>query len=769
MLSFKLRVPGKQVITLKFNSDTPLQTVVSEVVKSQNLSHSSRDYFLYNAYAPRKWLDMTATLEQIADSLDNDLELVSRFLIVKVELLSTTTNDTPTSGPNNKSVDSTDSAATSNRTAIISTLTVVVDVDAPLLQTLNFVAKKFQIEDRDAFRLYAANTELSLHQSWRENALSTDAVLQIGHAKNFVTLDSAPPPSTPPPPPPSAVGTVSSAMSAQLRPRDVTGYVKWKGGKKTERRWAHYKDGLLTFYRTHTDKPLGPPLDLREYNVTKDDKHKEDRWRLLLRPKKDKDKEKEKDSSAPQELVLNSEEEWRTWVSALMEDEPSATSPQHNETRNKGVNSSDKRVFGVPLAQTIPPGRELPPLVEDCIRYLEERALDVEGIFRLSGSTTAIEKYVEMYNSGTPPDLSKERDPHTVTGLLKLFFRELPEPLMTFELYDKFIIAQQESDPALRCALVKYWLHRLPAQNFALLKFLFAFLARVEQHAAQNKMAVQNLATIFGPTLLQPRDKNMLLMVEATPYVNGLISTLLQDYECFFGSSAESAVFAVAEYDYTPQSNREVTLHAGDLVRVLYQGADGWWCGEVSSVSPSVGLFPGSYVQLISASQAQAYSKRQKFLEEMSAVRNELDKTQRTLQRLEETRQQLQQNIERLRTVAEQKNVDIAEYDTLKNTVGTMIEPSFKSNLETFYSQLEDYLTHRQQTQLIKQEIVSELQHFTKTVLTENKHKKIRDRLSQLIEGLLAKINEESALRASVDDTKDTLFKDLTDLRALLK
>jgi hypothetical protein len=85
------------------------------------------------------------------------------------------------------------------------------------------------------------------------------------------------------------------------------------------------------------------------------------------------------------------------------------------------------------------------------------------------------------------------------------------------------------------------------------------------------------------------------------------------------------------------------------------------------------------------------------------------------------------------------------------------------------YSQLEVYLKYRQQIQVIKQEIITDLQQFEKTITTESKHKKLKDRLTQLIETFLTKINEENMLHATVDGTRDALFKDLTDLRALLK
>lgn len=69
-------------------------------------------------------------------------------------------------------------------------------------------------------------------------------------------------------------------------------------------------------------------------------------------------------------------------------------------------------------------------------------ALDVVGIFRLSGSSVRIDEYQQAFDKGVQVDLSTENDPHCVSGLLKSYFRELPEPILTFGLYDRFIAAQ---------------------------------------------------------------------------------------------------------------------------------------------------------------------------------------------------------------------------------------------------------------------------------------------------------------------------------------
>jgi len=83
----------------------------------------------------------------------------------------------------------------------------------------------------------------------------------------------------------------------------------------------------------------------------------------------------------------------------------------------------------------------------------QERGLDKEGIFRLSGSATAIESLKRSFNEGQDVDLSKCPDTHIVCGLLKQFLRELREPLLTFELYDTFLQANCDRIRLLRILL----------------------------------------------------------------------------------------------------------------------------------------------------------------------------------------------------------------------------------------------------------------------------------------------------------------------------
>ena len=90
------------------------------------------------------------------------------------------------------------------------------------------------------------------------------------------------------------------------------------------------------------------------------------------------------------------------------------------------------------IARKTNPNKFLPSIVQECIAQVDEKGMDQEGIFRLSASALTIVHYKEKYDSGEVVDYSKIVDIHVAAGLLKLYLRELPEPLFTFDLYDKY-------------------------------------------------------------------------------------------------------------------------------------------------------------------------------------------------------------------------------------------------------------------------------------------------------------------------------------------
>ncbi len=102
-------------------------------------------------------------------------------------------------------------------------------------------------------------------------------------------------------------------------------------------------------------------------------------------------------------------------------------------------------MFGAPLCSYVERGfllqNGVPSVVSQCIDFLEKipGGLDLEGIFRVTGTQTEIEEFKDEFDTTGKCDLSRCRDVHAVAGLLKLYLRELPEPLLTFDRYPDFI------------------------------------------------------------------------------------------------------------------------------------------------------------------------------------------------------------------------------------------------------------------------------------------------------------------------------------------
>ena len=131
-------------------------------------------------------------------------------------------------------------------------------------------------------------------------------------------------------------------------------------------------------------------------------------------------------------------------------------------------------------------------------------------------------------------DLDICKTPHTVSALLKLYFRELPEPVLTYELYDCFIAANGIVIPEARLECVKKILAMMPAPNMNLLVYLVRFLHLVAQYANVNKMNAANLAMVFAPNLLRPHEENFSHSIADTPHASHILESLIHDFDFFF-------------------------------------------------------------------------------------------------------------------------------------------------------------------------------------------------------------------------------------------
>ncbi|XP_046948829.1 rho GTPase-activating protein 30 isoform X2 [Lynx rufus] len=181
------------------------------------------------------------------------------------------------------------------------------------------------------------------------------------------------------------------------------------------------------------------------------------------------------------------------------------------KSRQKGKKkgSSKERVFGCDLQEQLQrSGQEVPQVLRSCAEFVEEYGV-VDGIYRLSGVSSNIQKLRQEFEAERKPDLRRDvylQDIHCVSSLLKAYFRELPDPLLTYRLYDKFaeaVAVQLEPERLIKILEV---LGELPLPNYRTLEFLTRHLVHMASFSAQTNMHARNLAIVWAPNLLRSKD-----------------------------------------------------------------------------------------------------------------------------------------------------------------------------------------------------------------------------------------------------------------------
>ncbi|KAI8985136.1 Rho GTPase activation protein [Pilobolus umbonatus] len=170
--------------------------------------------------------------------------------------------------------------------------------------------------------------------------------------------------------------------------------------------------------------------------------------------------------------------------------------------------------------------------------------MDVVGIYRLSGQMTSIQKYRTLFN--TLPDevnLDEENDINVITGLLKLYFRELKNPLLTYEYYDRFIEAIRLQDYDERMFRLKSIIQVLPVANYKVFHYLTQHLSEVASNSSQNKMEASNLALIFSIGLLRSKQEDVSSSIMHNDLISRIVETIIKHVDWFFDTDTDEDTF----------------------------------------------------------------------------------------------------------------------------------------------------------------------------------------------------------------------------------
>ncbi|KAK9401938.1 rho GTPase-activating protein 6 [Crotalus adamanteus] len=215
------------------------------------------------------------------------------------------------------------------------------------------------------------------------------------------------------------------------------------------------------------------------------------------------------------------------------------------EAQNKKEKSRDKKLSLNPIY------RQVPRLIDSCCQHLEKHGLQTVGIFRVGSSKKRVRQLREEFDRGVDVILDEEQSIHDVAALLKEFLRDMPDPLLTRELYTPFI-STLLMDPHEQLNTLQLLIYVLPPCNCDTLHRLLQFLATVASHAEDrkdedsqeipgNKMTSLNLATIFGPNLLHKQkttDKEFTVQstarAEESAAIIAVVQKLIENYEMLF-------------------------------------------------------------------------------------------------------------------------------------------------------------------------------------------------------------------------------------------
>jgi len=211
-----------------------------------------------------------------------------------------------------------------------------------------------------------------------------------------------------------------------------------------------------------------------------------------------------------------------------------------NNKKWKIFSKKDKKreVFGIPLVTSLEyafvyidpsencSNKKIPIVVYECINFLRKNGLDKEGIFRVNGSERRINNCLKVFNENAGYGFGYDFDGMNVfdvASLLKLYLRQLPEPLIPYCLYTTFLdVIKYIPDDYEKIKAFQYLFMMLPPAHLILLEILLQFLTEIIQHYEKNHMNAHNLACIFAPNLLRSKDSlsssNLLTLSSSDEY-----------------------------------------------------------------------------------------------------------------------------------------------------------------------------------------------------------------------------------------------------------
>uniref|UniRef100_A0AAR2KJ07 Myosin IXB n=1 Tax=Pygocentrus nattereri TaxID=42514 RepID=A0AAR2KJ07_PYGNA len=228
--------------------------------------------------------------------------------------------------------------------------------------------------------------------------------------------------------------------------------------------------------------------------------------------------------------------------------------------------------FGVHVSSLTSNQTPVPVVMEMMLSYVELHGLYTEGIYRKSGSACKAKELHQLLETDPKSECLNNYPIHTVTGLIKCWLRELPEPLMTFSLYNDFLYAADLPEKSERLRAIYRKVEDLPAPNYNTLERLIFHLVRVAKEEAHNRMSANSLAIVFAPCVLRcPDVSDPLLSMKDLPRTTLCLEILIMEQTRRY----EEKMKEIQQLEHAEAlAIKQLTLQRKNTVREPYSGTE---------------------------------------------------------------------------------------------------------------------------------------------------------------------------------------------------
>uniref|UniRef100_A0A8C4FGZ4 Rho GTPase-activating protein 24 n=1 Tax=Dicentrarchus labrax TaxID=13489 RepID=A0A8C4FGZ4_DICLA len=330
-------------------------------------------------------------------------------------------------------------------------------------------------------------------------------------------------------------GQASTEIQKQGRPSVIRcGWLRKQGGfvKTWHSRWFVLRGDQLYYYKDEEETKVLGTIFLPGNKVSEHPTSGDDAGKFLFEVIPGGDRERMTANHETYLLMASTQNDMEDWVKTI---------------RRVIWAPFGGGIFGQKLEETVRYERRFgnklaPMLVEQCVDFIRQWGLREEGLFRLPGQANLVKELQDAFDCGEKPSFDCNTDVHTVASLLKLYLRELPEPVIPFHKYDEFLACAKllSKDDEMGLKELRRLVECLPPVNYNLLKYICRFLDEVQSYSGVNKMSVQNLATVFGPNILRPKVEDPVAIMEGTVLVQQLMAVLIGRHDVLFPRDEDS-------------------------------------------------------------------------------------------------------------------------------------------------------------------------------------------------------------------------------------